>query len=102
VILWEYGAKGHVRRKYLNLPAREEIHDVFEADQHCPRCELPYDPPLFDQEWKPPSGRHRHGSGRLEGGAPGLVYWLDPWAARAAPSSHYQPGPFLNSSLGAG
>ena len=39
----QQGAKGHGRRKYLNLSAREEIHDVFEADRHCPRCGLPYD-----------------------------------------------------------
>ena len=40
----QQGAKGHGRRKHLNLPAREEIHDVFEADRHCPWCGLPYDP----------------------------------------------------------
>jgi len=38
------GAKGHGRRKYLNLPAREEIHDVPETKKLCPHCGLPYDP----------------------------------------------------------
>ncbi|HUW66344.1 MAG TPA: IS66 family transposase [Spirochaetia bacterium] len=38
------GAKGHGRRKYTNVPAREEIHDVPEANRHCPQCGLPYDP----------------------------------------------------------
>jgi transposase len=40
----QQGAKGHGRRKYLNLPARDEIHDIPEANQHCPQCGLPYDP----------------------------------------------------------
>ena len=38
------GAKGHGRRKYTILPVREEIHDVSEANRHCPQCGLPYDP----------------------------------------------------------
>ena len=38
------GAKGHGRRKYLNLPAREEIHDVPETKKLCPHCGLPYAP----------------------------------------------------------
>lgn len=38
------GARGHGRRKYHNLPEREEIHDVPETSRHCPYCGLPYDP----------------------------------------------------------
>ena len=37
------GAKGHCRRKYDNLPAREETHDIPEANRQCPQCGLPYD-----------------------------------------------------------
>lgn len=40
----QQGSKGHGRRKYLNLPVREEIHDIHEANRHCPRCGLPYEP----------------------------------------------------------
>ena len=32
------------RRQYTNLPVREEIHAVSEANQHCPHCGVPYDP----------------------------------------------------------
>ena len=38
------GSKGHGRRRYINLPVREEIHDIPEANRRCPRCGLPYEP----------------------------------------------------------
>jgi transposase len=38
------GTKGHGRARYLDLPAREVIHELPEADRHCPRCGLPYPP----------------------------------------------------------
>ena len=38
------GAQGHGRRQYTNLPVREEIHAVSEANRQCPHCGLPYDP----------------------------------------------------------
>jgi transposase len=38
------GVKGHGRGKYTNLPMREEIHEVSEANRQCPQCGLPYDP----------------------------------------------------------
>ncbi len=38
------GSKGHGRRRYLNLPVREEIHEIPEENRRCPRCGLPYAP----------------------------------------------------------
>ena len=38
------GAKGHGRRKYSELPARTEIHDVPKEQLRCPNCGLPRDP----------------------------------------------------------
>jgi transposase/FtsZ-binding cell division protein ZapB len=43
------GSKGHGRRRRLNLPMREEIHDLPEAKQRCPRCGLPYAPFPIDE-----------------------------------------------------
>jgi transposase len=38
------GSRGHGRRDYSDLPAREEIHDVPEAERFCPRCGAGYVP----------------------------------------------------------
>jgi transposase len=42
------GSRGHGRRDYSHLPAREEIHDVPEAERVCPSCGTGYVP--FDEE----------------------------------------------------
>jgi len=36
------GSKGHGRRDYTHLPAREEICDIPESERRCPICGLPF------------------------------------------------------------
>jgi transposase len=38
------GTKGHGRRDYSHLPAKEEYFDIPKSEQCCPTCELPLDP----------------------------------------------------------
>jgi len=38
------GAPGHGRRLYEELPPREALHDLPEADRLCPTCREPYTP----------------------------------------------------------
>ena len=38
------GSKGHGRRDYSHLPAREEIRDIPEQQRYCPTCGLPLAP----------------------------------------------------------
>ena len=38
------GGKGHGRRDYSHLDAREEIHDVPEAERTCPGCGAVFEP----------------------------------------------------------
>lgn len=38
------GSKGHGRRSYSHLPAREELQDIPEGERCCPTCNLPLRP----------------------------------------------------------
>lgn len=38
------GSKGHGRRDYSHLPAKEEIRDIPEKERCCPICSLPFEP----------------------------------------------------------
>lgn len=38
------GKPGPTRRDYSHLPCEEELHDLAEADKHCPCCGLPFEP----------------------------------------------------------
>jgi len=38
------GSKGHGRRDYSHLPAKEEVHDIPESERHCTICGLPFVP----------------------------------------------------------
>ncbi len=38
------GKPGPKRRDYAHLPAKEEIHDLADADKQCPCCGLPFEP----------------------------------------------------------
>lgn len=38
------GSKGHGRRDYSHLPAKEEIHEIPDDECCCPKCGLQYEP----------------------------------------------------------